>query len=213
MSRPEPEPELTTTSYALLGLLALKPWTTYELAQQMDRGLSSFWPRARSNLYAEPKRLVALGLAKATTQHVGRRPRTVYTITAAGRRSLATWLKTPGRAPSLEWEQLVQVFFADAGTKTDLLATLREVAAWSEQQNRFHRQRARAYLDGEGPFPERRAIQALTGAFLADFAAMVGTWATQAITDVAAWPDEVGGAPADLEVFRRIAAHGSVSQH
>ena len=28
-------PSLTTTSYAILGLLAVKPWTTYELAQQM----------------------------------------------------------------------------------------------------------------------------------------------------------------------------------
>ena len=39
--------ELTSTSYALLGLLAVKPWTTYELAQQMDRTMSRFWPRAR----------------------------------------------------------------------------------------------------------------------------------------------------------------------
>jgi PadR family transcriptional regulator AphA len=28
-------PPLTSTSYAILGLLALRPWTTYELAKQM----------------------------------------------------------------------------------------------------------------------------------------------------------------------------------
>ena len=42
---------LTSTSYAILGLLAVKPWTTYELAQQMDRALGRFWPRAESRLY------------------------------------------------------------------------------------------------------------------------------------------------------------------
>ena len=42
---------LTPTSYAILGLLAIKPWTTYELAKQMDRTLNRFWPRARSKLY------------------------------------------------------------------------------------------------------------------------------------------------------------------
>ena len=81
--------DLTTTSYAILGLLALRSWTTYELAQQMDRALSRFWPRARSKLYEEPKKLVAHGLARATTEAVGRRPRTVYSITAKGRRALA----------------------------------------------------------------------------------------------------------------------------
>jgi PadR family transcriptional regulator, regulatory protein AphA len=39
-----------------------------------------------------PQRLVALGLAMAETQSVGRRPRTVCTITAAGRAALTEWL-------------------------------------------------------------------------------------------------------------------------
>jgi PadR family transcriptional regulator AphA len=72
---------LTPTSYAILGLLAVKPWTTYELAQQMERALGEFWPRAQSKLYDEPKKLVALGLARASSEKIGKRPRTVYTIT------------------------------------------------------------------------------------------------------------------------------------
>ena len=78
---------LTTTSYAVLGLLGIQPWTTYELAQQMERSLKHFWPRAQSRIYEEPKRLATLGLAKASREHVGRRPRTTYTITAKGRRA------------------------------------------------------------------------------------------------------------------------------
>src|SRR5436190_14240332 len=111
-------PALTPTSYAVLGLLAVKPWTTYELAQQMDRGLGRFWPRAESKLYEEPKKLVAHGLAKATTDMVGKRPRTIYTITAKGRRALADWVPTSGAGPVLEFEQLLKVFFAEHATKT-----------------------------------------------------------------------------------------------
>ena len=43
---------LTGTSYAILGLLAIKPWSTYELAQQMSRSLYQVWPRATSNVTA-----------------------------------------------------------------------------------------------------------------------------------------------------------------
>ena len=115
---------LTTTSYAILGLLALKPWTTYELTQQMDRSLGRYWPRAQSKLYEEPKKLVVHGLARATDDPVGQRSRTVYTITAKGRRALAGWLEDPGAGPVIEFEQLVKVFFSDQGTRAGTLATL-----------------------------------------------------------------------------------------
>ena len=63
----------TTTSYAVLGLLAIRPWTTYELAKQVQRSLRWFWPRAERKLYDEPKRLAADGLATATREHTGKR--------------------------------------------------------------------------------------------------------------------------------------------
>ena len=56
---------LTTTSYAILGLLRLRSWTSYELAKQVQKSLGWFWPRAERKLYDEPKNLVALGLATA----------------------------------------------------------------------------------------------------------------------------------------------------
>ena len=86
---------LTPTSYAVLGLLAIKPYTTYELAKQMDRTLNRFWPRARSKLYEEPKKLAARGLARAADDAVGKRSRTIYTITPKGRRALRAWVAEP----------------------------------------------------------------------------------------------------------------------
>jgi len=89
-------PALTTTSYAVLALLALQPWTTYQLARQMERSLGWIWPRAVSRLYEEPKKLVVAGLATSRPGATGRRPSTVYTITPAGRRALTEWLSEPG---------------------------------------------------------------------------------------------------------------------
>ena len=91
-------PELTTTSYAILGLLAIQPWSTYELAKHMQRDLKFVWPRAESNLYAEPKKLIAHGFASASSEPRGRRRRTVYSITPAGREALAAWIGLPAAA-------------------------------------------------------------------------------------------------------------------
>src|SRR5262245_15542134 len=117
----------STTSYALLGLLSLQPWTTYELTQQVNKSLRWFWPRAERKLYDEPKRPVEDGLATATAESTGRRPRTVYRITPKGRRALNAWLNEPPEPRSQEFAAMVQVFFAEAGTRDQLLATIGRV--------------------------------------------------------------------------------------
>lgn len=191
-------PTLTTTSYAILGLLAVKPWTTHELVVQVDRSLRRIWPRATSKLYEEPKKLVAHGYARATDDSVGRRPRTRYTITAKGRRALAAWLSQPGDGPVLECEQLVKIHFADSGTTTDVRANLEATRAWVLEQNEENLATARAYLEGRSAFPERAALNQLTGRFLTDFYAMVAGWVRWASEVVEAWPDDVTKAPFNL---------------
>jgi DNA-binding PadR family transcriptional regulator len=188
---------LTPTSYAILGLLALKPWTTYELAQQMDRALGQFWPRAASRLYEEPKKLVAHGLARSSSEMVGKRPRTIYTITAKGRRALKQWVPTPGQGPVLEFEQLIKVFFAEHATKEDLLATLARIRERSAQELGAHAGVPQAYLAGQGPFPERLPWLLLVGQFLVDFHLMVEHWADWASEVVDTWPEDLSAAPPD----------------
>jgi DNA-binding PadR family transcriptional regulator len=191
-------------------LLAIQPWSTYELAQQMDRSLGRMWPRAQSKLYEEPKKLVAHGLARASQEQVGQRSRTVYAITAAGRRALAAWLREPGAGPVLEFEQLLKIFFAENGTKTDALATLAATRAWAQARSAESLAVGRQYLQGQGPFPQRLAQLNLTAQFLTDFYAMVGDWASWAMGIVETWPDDPRQAQPDLavteETVRRAAA-------
>ena len=208
-------PTLTATSYAMLGLLSLKPWTTYELAQQMDRALGQFWPRAESKIYEEPKKLVANGLARASTELVGKRPRTVYSITAKGRRALAKWVPAPAAGPVLEFEQLLKVFFAEHATKADLLATLAAVRKGSAQRLAANARVPQSYLDGSGPFPERLPWLILVGQFLLDFHLMVERWAQWSSEIVETWPDELTAAQPDWKALEAQAvitrAHGQHS--
>ena len=199
-------PELTATSYAILGLLAVQPWSTYELAQQMERALGRFWPRARSKLYEEPKKLVAHGLARSASETVGRRSRTRYSITAKGRRALATWVPAPGAGPQLEFEQLIKVFFAEHGTKADLLRTLADVRTGVRDQIVETQSIPTDYLEGRGSFPERLPWLILTGRLLHDFQLMVDEWAQWAIGVVEAWPDDLSEAEPDLKTLAAMAA-------
>jgi DNA-binding PadR family transcriptional regulator len=199
-------PALSTTSFAVLGLLAVRSWTTHELVRQVDRSLRRLWPRAQSKLYEEPKKLVAQGLASATDDPVGRRRRTRYTITAKGRRALADWLREPGAGPQLEFEQLLKIHFADSGSKADIAANLEAARAWVLAQNEENLAAARAYLAGAGPFPERAAINLLVGRFHTEFYAAVADWIVWAEALVESWPNDVRAAPYDLAAAEQSVA-------
>jgi DNA-binding PadR family transcriptional regulator len=199
----------------VLGLLAVKPWSSYELTQQMDRSLGRVWPRAVSKLYEEPKKLVTHGLARSSTERNGRRTRTVYAITPDGRRALRDWLAEPGEGPALEFEQLLKVFFADNGTTADVLATLAAAADWAQARCQESLAIGEQYADGSGPFPERAAVLQLTSRFLTDFYLLVGDWATWAADIVATWPDDPRQAspgPGIIAETIRRAADGSQRQ-
>ena len=187
--------ELTTTSYAILGLLALRQWSTYELARQMRRNLHYFWPRAESNIYAEPKRLVTAGFARSRSEATGGRPRTVYTITPAGRRALERWLRRPADDFRLEAEALVKVMFAPHGSKQDLLAHLEGVQYDAEARQAALQPIFEAYLADADPFPERLHVNVVCYRLLWDLAAAVGLWAEWAIAEVESWPENVATPP------------------
>jgi DNA-binding PadR family transcriptional regulator len=189
--------ELTPTSYAILGLLSIQDWTTYELATQMDRTLSRFWPRARSKLYEEPKKLVTKGFAVAHKGANGRRPRTVYAITPAGRQALADWLAADSQPPQLESEQVLKTFYAENGVTADLQRTLAGLRAWVQGPTERNIRAGHAYLDGTGPFPERLAILTLTSRFIDDHLEMLDRWAAWAQQEIATWPTDPGRAKAD----------------
>lgn len=198
---------LTTTSFAILGLLNLRPWTGYELAQQMARSLGYIWPRATSAIYEEPRTLVAHGLALATEENTGRRPRTVYTITDAGRQALGDWLAQESAPPQFESEALVRISFPEAASRRVLLGNIRRLHDQAEAMRRRVRDQTGGYLaPGHGPFPDRLHVIALDARFVSDYADFLARWATWAEAQVEAWPARRAvPAARSLRVFRELA--------
>ena len=202
VSRGGDEQELTTTSYAILGLLALQPWSTYELAQQMRRSMRLWWPRAESRAYEEPKRLARLGFAAVRDEGVGRRPRSVYRITPAGRRALEAWLAERPAPFRMEFEAMLKVFFADQGTKEQLLGNVASVREWAEGELDRGRAFYASYLADGGPFPERLHVIALATDLYDRMLQAVQAWADDAERTVARWPS-TRDAPDPSEDLRR----------
>jgi PadR family transcriptional regulator AphA len=115
---------LSPTTYALLGLLGVRPWTGYELTNQLRRSLRFVWPSSEGHLYREQKRLIDLGWASVTREPVGKRHRNLYTITPAGREALRAWLGTEPAEPRLEIEALVRMFYGDQSSVEDMVRSI-----------------------------------------------------------------------------------------
>lgn len=180
----QPPPTIT---YALLGLLALRSWTGYELAQQTRRSLRLVWPSSEAHVYREQQRLARLGWATVTTEPVGKRTRNRYTITDEGRSALTEWLATEPAPPAVEVEVLVRAWFADQGEVGDLVRSLERTAAWTEATLADMLLLVERYLAGEGDFPERAHLNAVVGEILAAVLSTIGTRCAEAAREVAAW--------------------------
>jgi PadR family transcriptional regulator AphA len=207
-------PRPTPSTYALLGLLALQPWSAYDLAQQATRSLRYAHPRTESHLYEEAKRLLRLGWATSHTEHHGRRQRTIYEITGDGRRALHAWFTTPPRNPQLDFEALLRLLFADQTDKATLDRCLQESAGNARQQFDEAIQRLiRPYLaDEDGPFPQRRHIAALVAAFVADYLHLIERWSEFARDEIRAWPrtDGLGMTDRTRQILDTVLSGNSV---
>jgi PadR family transcriptional regulator AphA len=173
----------------MLGLLALRPWTTYELAKQMQRSVRWFWARAERKLYDEPKHLAALGLATTRSTMTGKRASTVYEITAEGRNALRNWMaSTEFDPPQIEMEGLIHLFFAENGTPAQLIAAVRQIGAHADTALDELRLMSAGISGGDDPFPERRAMNAVTIELLIRLHETTRDWSTWAEHEVASWP-------------------------
>ena len=182
-----PQSRLSATSLAVLGLLALRPWSAYQLTQQIHRSLRYMHPASERNLYAEPKRLAAAGLVRTRQEAAGRRSRTVYEITPAGRDTLRRQMAAPPRPPQLEFDAMQRLVFADQGSKQDLLATLDATSRQVDQLLHDVFQQVRGYQAG-GPFPERLHLIMLFSRFYVDYLLLLRDWTALASREVDSWP-------------------------
>jgi PadR family transcriptional regulator, regulatory protein AphA len=197
---------LTTTSYAVLAQLAVRPWSTYELARQRVRYFRYVWPRAESAIYREVKRLAAMGLVEAKREYVGRRPRTVYSITEPGRQTLREWLATPVSPFAMDFEAMLRLFIAPLGTKEQLVATLEQVRSDAQEMLRFGGAVKQEFLEGRAVLQDQVYLRALAVDFFISLLNTVDGWAERTLSEIRGWKDLSPDGKNDrgLEIFAQL---------
>lgn len=198
---------MTTSSYAVLALLDLKPWTGYELTHQAQRSLRYAWPKSERLLYSEPKKLVALGFATVERDTTGGRTRNMYTITEAGREALRAWASTRTQPPRFEVEALLRLLFADHGSKDDLLGALDELEADIGEHHEAIVELMGSYLDGGHPFPQRTHLSVLFATFQIEMFKTIEAWLDFARAEIDEWPttEDLGMTPRTEVLTRKLA--------
>lgn len=198
--------EPTITSYALLGQLALRPWSVYEMTKNVARTLHWFWPRAESAIYAEMKRLADLGFARSRKEP-GRRGRdqTIYAITPAGRRALKAWLATEPAAFSLHFEAMLRVHLSPYGSKEDLLEALTAARDEAGSLIRTALVVGAEFAEGRHQFQSQVHVRAILFDFLWTFGVSMYLWAERWTDEVGSWRDIEGSERARKEGVALIA--------
>jgi PadR family transcriptional regulator, regulatory protein AphA len=105
--------EPTAVTWAVLGLLGLRPMSGYDIKRAVDRTIRHFWAASYGQIYPELKRLEEAGWIVGKDADRGSRSRRVYRITARGRRALKDWLHGRETRIELRDESLLRLFFAD----------------------------------------------------------------------------------------------------
>ena len=200
--------QLTTAAYITLGLLTSQDWSAYQLAEQVGRGVDQLWPRADRQRYITPKRLLEEGLVTARTEPSGKRTRTVYSITPAGRAALAHWLSLESRPPMLEFEGMIRVLLAEQGTIEDLRATLESMRRQSIAARSLFAAHASTLAGARDTFPERRHLLAMANRFMIGHYDHIIQWSTWALEQTSTWPDAASPATGDDEQIREMLAPG-----
>lgn len=117
---------LTTTEYAVLGLLAYGERSGYDLARAADRSIAYIWTPSRSQIYKVLPRLVDRSLATRRDVPQHRLPdKMLYRVTDAGLDTLRDWIAHVEAEPAEPAVFLLKVLFGDFGPPGAAIAQLR----------------------------------------------------------------------------------------
>lgn len=121
--------EPTAVTWVVLGLIADKPRSGYDIKRIVDRTIRHFWAASYGQIYPELKRLEEAGWIVGGKAPRGGRARTVYRITPTGSDALREWSGGRDTRVELRDESLLRLFFADTLPRDQamgLLAARRE---------------------------------------------------------------------------------------
>lgn len=119
-----------TLKYSILGLLATRPMSGYDLKGTFDQSVSYVWNASGSQIYSALRDLERNGLVEAEVVVQESRPnKKIYRVTPAGRKELRLWLEKPVPEKFSKDEFLVKLFF---GNEVDDSITLEHLTQYQQ---------------------------------------------------------------------------------
>jgi PadR family transcriptional regulator, regulatory protein AphA len=128
--------KLTTTEYAVLGLLAFGEHSGYDLARAASRSIGYMWAPSRSQIYKVLPKLVEWGLARSReVEQRGRPDKALYRLTPVGRDTLRAWVELVEEEPEAgNAVFLLKLFFGWTASPDAAIAQLDAYRAFVERR-------------------------------------------------------------------------------
>jgi DNA-binding PadR family transcriptional regulator len=118
-------------THALLGLLAVRPASGYQLTKAFEGDLGRYaWQAGHTSIYPELARMAERGLVEISSE--GARGSRTYTTTQAGRAELHEWLMVAPTQKRVRNEQVLRMFLLSALEPRDARVLLERIAADAE---------------------------------------------------------------------------------
>ena len=149
---------------AILGLLAIRPMTGYDLSRSYRRALQQVWYAPLGQVYPTLRKMRRDGLLRVSVKVQRHRPnRKIYTLTAEGRKLLVLWLSQTVALPRMHHEfihKLFQLGHVEAAGRGELVEVyIKRCQGWA-----MDLRRAEAMLEPslKGPNAENAWFQLLS---------------------------------------------------
>lgn len=165
--------------YVILGMLSRMPLTGYNMKKWIENEYSHFWQESYGQIYPTLKKLVVEGLAVPSEEQGNGRGQITYSITDAGRKELALWLRKEPEIEKLRYEILLKVSFGENAEPNVLLGHLDNFAKRNENMIRDMKEYMQYFerLKEEGMDCTYSQLTALCGVYI--YSAM-RDWAEEA---------------------------------
>lgn len=149
--------------FALLGLIALKPASGYDLKRTIDRSIYFIWNVTGPQIYSTLRKLREAGyITSESVPQKGKPEKHIHTITAKGRAALQDFMNEPIRASVTRDEVLLRIFFGNFASEN---VVARELEAYLDRirRERAYMEATEARIEAHpGPRHEARRFQLLS---------------------------------------------------
>lgn len=182
--------------YALLGMLADRTASGYELTRKFERTLDRYaWHAQHNQIYQELNRLAGDGLIEVVER--GARGRKTYALAEKGREELRTWLHRPPRKAVVRNEFMLRLFLLFALDPAEARGLLAHYA--EDIEGELTELRALVDAPETGSFENPLAFGNLAADFGLHLLPALRDWAHSAIERIDGELEAEGAAEAEAE--------------